>query len=800
MDKRHKCHTGLSGNPTINMYYMKIRFSIFCLVYSVSGGATNLADISSYSLDDLLNQRASLYQDSDTASGTIETIKDAPAAIVVIDANMIQRRGYNSLDDILPDLPGFDTIVTNGTMQTVSYQRGYRTPWTQRTLLMINGRVDNNLWNHSAQISRQYPMNIIERIEVLYGPAGAVYGPNAFLGVINIITRDAGKLSDGESYLTSSFQSGSFNTKSVDIATGGKDGSIHYSLAARLFRSDEADINNYSNWGYTSEDWLKDPDAWGNGIGQGIDPATSNVSPAGDINVDGVVSSIEKFNGEALGEYADPSDDMSLMAEIGFNNLKIGYFHWKTNEAYGPYYSFADVQPNASWVHESTQFYVNHNVKKNEQLNIDTELVMRESRVGGDWVESFGNFVSISSWNSYNTSIRLEQKYNFKKSDTVSYNGGIKFEQKDLTKAYMACNYYDGTGVCPDQAANSSNGSSSDGSGVIDASLISSTNPSTYPPILIDDQIPTNNVISTTDIGGYIQGIWNHNKWRFNASVRVDDNSEYGSEINPRGAIIYHQDINSTYKIIYGEAIQEPSPKDLYGGFSARLANPNLVPEKVKNIEFIMLKQYTMFMHDASVFYAQYENAIAGGQNVGGRDIAGLEYRGKFKTGNFLFHASDISGNLFYTYTRAMSEKQYDNVSGLWVNDRQKQGDVAPHKINFLINMPVNEKWNISLATNWVSDRDLFSQNPLRADSNSVRSDNRQAKSYTKVDLNLLYRTDWMRLGFRIENVLEEEYLLPGVEGAGSGDDFTGDMDGFQNSLIPQVKDRVYMFNMAIQL
>ena len=63
---------------------------------------------------------------------------------------------------------------------------------------MVNGKVDNHLWSHMANFSRQYPVMNIERVEVLYGPASAVYGPNAFLGVVNIITKNGMDLEDGE--------------------------------------------------------------------------------------------------------------------------------------------------------------------------------------------------------------------------------------------------------------------------------------------------------------------------------------------------------------------------------------------------------------------------------------------------------------------------------------------------------------------------------------------------------------------------------------------------------------------------
>lgn len=106
-----------------------------------------------------------------TASGTEESLTDAPATMVVVTAKEIQQRGYTDLPEILMDLPGFDVMLNNGTTYINAYQRGYRTPSTTRTLFMINGIEDNQLWSNQAVISRQYPLSNIKRIEVLYGPA-----------------------------------------------------------------------------------------------------------------------------------------------------------------------------------------------------------------------------------------------------------------------------------------------------------------------------------------------------------------------------------------------------------------------------------------------------------------------------------------------------------------------------------------------------------------------------------------------------------------------------------------------------
>ena len=90
-------------------------------------------DLLDLSLKDLLEVTVS------SASGFDESLRDAPAAMVIISSKDIERRGYTSLDEVLLELPGFDLANTNGNGNITAYQRGYRTPMTQRTLLMIDG-------------------------------------------------------------------------------------------------------------------------------------------------------------------------------------------------------------------------------------------------------------------------------------------------------------------------------------------------------------------------------------------------------------------------------------------------------------------------------------------------------------------------------------------------------------------------------------------------------------------------------------------------------------------------------------
>jgi outer membrane receptor for ferrienterochelin and colicins len=131
--------------------HQKIKASLLFLVVVFQAQATLCAS-------DILDQLLTLGLEElinipiTTASGVEETLRNAPAAMVIITANDIKQRGYTNLPELLMDQPGMDFAVSNGSYYMTMYQRGYRTPFTQRTLFLVNGVEDNNLWSRAASI------------------------------------------------------------------------------------------------------------------------------------------------------------------------------------------------------------------------------------------------------------------------------------------------------------------------------------------------------------------------------------------------------------------------------------------------------------------------------------------------------------------------------------------------------------------------------------------------------------------------------------------------------------------------
>lgn len=114
---------------------------------------------------------------------------EAPAAMTVLDAELIRATGYRDLDRLLRLVPGMLVAKGRGSEQWVSYH-GPNATNTQQMQILIDGRsVTATYFGGFGTGALPLAIEDIERIEVVRGTDAASYGTNAFMGVVNIITR-----------------------------------------------------------------------------------------------------------------------------------------------------------------------------------------------------------------------------------------------------------------------------------------------------------------------------------------------------------------------------------------------------------------------------------------------------------------------------------------------------------------------------------------------------------------------------------------------------------------------------------
>ena len=123
-----------------------------------------------------------------TATKRAQSLREVPGTVYVVTAEDIRKYGYRDLKDILMRVPGIEMQLEGGFYRGGSrgYIGGFGKPLT-----MVNGKEVN--WHKplDAFISYQFRANNILRVEIVQGPASALYGANAFTGIINVITKES---------------------------------------------------------------------------------------------------------------------------------------------------------------------------------------------------------------------------------------------------------------------------------------------------------------------------------------------------------------------------------------------------------------------------------------------------------------------------------------------------------------------------------------------------------------------------------------------------------------------------------
>jgi iron complex outermembrane receptor protein len=148
---------------------------------------TSTIDVYELSIEELMNSEVT------SVSLRPEPLSRAPAAIDVITAEDIHRSGAQSLPEILRLARNLEVAQIDAQRYAIS-ARGFNSyEASNKLLVLIDGRsVYTPLYSGVFWDQQHVPLDDIERIEVVSGPGGTLWGANAVNGVINIITKDAG--------------------------------------------------------------------------------------------------------------------------------------------------------------------------------------------------------------------------------------------------------------------------------------------------------------------------------------------------------------------------------------------------------------------------------------------------------------------------------------------------------------------------------------------------------------------------------------------------------------------------------
>jgi len=187
----------------------------------------------------------------------------SPSAIYVITGEDIRRSGATCIPEALRLAPGVEVARIDANKWSIGI-RGFGSRLTRSVLVLIDGRtVFTPLFDGTYWEVQDTMMEDVDRIEVIRGPGGTIWGPNAVDGVINIITRNAKEtqgalVSAGGGNVEQGFLNARYG--------GGNDSDFNYRVYAKAFtRGPEfhQDGQNFDDWRAAQAgfrmDWKKDP-------------------------------------------------------------------------------------------------------------------------------------------------------------------------------------------------------------------------------------------------------------------------------------------------------------------------------------------------------------------------------------------------------------------------------------------------------------------------------------------------------------------------------------------------------------
>jgi len=223
----------------MNLSYFKM-WAAFIALLTITGWLPpaygtpklTLTDLFSLSLAELLQIRITV------STLTEESLRDVPASVTVFTQAQIRQLGVTTLAALMNHVPGYQSYRTDHSNASFSSRSRRLTLGTREVLLLLDGqRLNHDLagdWLNSG-----FSLGNVERVEFLRGPGSAIYGANAFLGVVNIIT--ASNLNDA------TLSAGNDQQKTANLNISGQlENGLHNSLSIQTYKSDGQSLTSYN--------------------------------------------------------------------------------------------------------------------------------------------------------------------------------------------------------------------------------------------------------------------------------------------------------------------------------------------------------------------------------------------------------------------------------------------------------------------------------------------------------------------------------------------------------------------------
>ncbi|MGR3219175.1 MAG: TonB-dependent receptor plug domain-containing protein [Candidatus Anammoxibacter sp.] len=603
-----------------------------------------LADLTGIDLDniqDLADEFAMLEEDRSVsiASKMKEDISRAPSIVTVITAEEIENIGARTLTDILMIVPGFNVIKDASFGVKQFGARGIRRA-DEKIKVLVDGHSLNMPFNGSAAtFFDDLSLKNVKRIEIIRGPGSALYGANAFLAVINIITKDADDIDGVE--LASGF--GSFDTQEYSILFGktfsgiGVSGFIDYYNTNGLSDTIKEDALSvqpfFSLFSITPGD---------------TDDSRNKI----DLNLKLSYKDIE-FNAKYMNKDTEPF---------------VGSGFVLTNEADQRFnYLMADLRYKFNIREKFTVtpriYYDQYDAEFFEQAVPDGFTIPFDLDGDGD-IERFRDGI-LGDAVFTNRRLGADIQMDFDWTDSNSITLGFNYEWERQDNVTFHTNFDPLTG----------------------ASLGSIQNVSKKANWI-------------REVYRQIWAVYIQNKWDItdnlglSIGIRHDHYSDFEGTTNPRVGLVWDFMENFNLKLLYGQAFRAPAFSELYTiNNPVFIGNPNLKPETIRTYEIgLGYNPGKMINVNVNYFFNVIRDTIGLApkfsplapqvfDNLNGANIQGVEFDFKADLRNYWDNAY-----VFANYTYLDAESKGDPIP-----------DVTKHKGSVGVNLGITKYLNANL-------------------------------------------------------------------------------------------------------
>ncbi len=578
--------------------------------------------------------QAILFQDLPItlATKTDKTVSSAPSTISVLSGDEIRKTGALTYMDALRLLPGVEiSLARFGQYEIVI--RGIKTNGSEKVLLMIDGHAVNEaFFGGGTTLLDDLTVDNIKQIEVIRGPGSALYGANAFIGIVNIVTLKAKDLNGKQSVI---LQTGSWNTNKTGVLFGKQTEDMGISGYFEYFDSDGSDEIITSDL---------------QTVFDGLTGSNASLTP-GEIN----------FYRERY--------DAGLNLEKGDFSLNTRYVSRDRGDYIGLVYALNDTSSM-----DLQQAYVNAKYKQELSdiltLNYDVYYdYFNEDVLFQVFPRGYTNFLGEVFPEGYIYHLFLTNQ-----KTGVDLNTEIKTNRFGNILVGALYEYIDQFNVGIDMNAHPYTGAYL--GSVRDVSDTWNWNKELVRKIwalYIQDQFNLTDTVNLT------------------LGIRHDNYDDFGGTTNPRLGFVWKLTEESNLKILYGSAFRAPNFRELYDrNNSSTVGNPDLDPETINSYEISADYKFESLYLNAGLFRNEIEDIIVEGPrpapndpspfiNVSGETIIqGVELETKY-----------LLNDRSYTFANYSYQESEDINGG-------ELPDIPAHKGNMGINWGIREMYDLT--------------------------------------------------------------------------------------------------------